>query len=432
MMLSRFSAQIVVSLIILMVSLSVFPEPVDYRKSRYDKQGFYMDDGRSVRFQTAAEMCTDAAKNAEYIDAQGVLVTFTAYPINEDTACEVYNSKDPTRRNWGLRFLCSWGERARPKKYNWTTGGHDLEGCFCWDGGVFDESLQWCVYDFKDNGCPEAGAGNPCNVATGNKYQAERDIMNGPLTFTRSYNSQGQRDFGLGQGWTHSYTNRLLLSFSTPSSVYAKNLIKISGSGTAVSWHRPTGSIGTTGLKWIVSAFNSESDYVEMRHLNDEYTFAHRSGKKEVFNADGYLIREVEPNGEVVTLAYDDAQNLISVENSYGQSLSFTYDNQKLTSLIDSTGQTYHYVYDAANNLVEVIYPDATPELTSDNPTRRYFYEDSRYPNHLTGIEDENGERYATWAYDEFGRAVLSEHSKTTNTVGQEKVELEFQWGETE
>src|SRR6202000_288661 len=51
--------------------------------------------------------------------------------------------------------------------------------------------------------------------------------------------------------------------------------------------------------------------------------------------------------------------------------------------------------------------PDATPSPT-DNPVVTYLYEDTSTVNAfaLTGIVDENGHRYATWAYDTAGRAV--------------------------
>ena len=48
-------------------------------------------------------------------------------------------------------------------------------------------------------------------------------------------------------------------------------------------------------------------------------------------------------------------------------------------------------------------YPDTT--------TRTYHYEDPVFRHHLTGITDENGVRYATFAYDSWGRATLSEHA---------------------
>src|SRR5690606_2429238 len=51
--------------------------------------------------------------------------------------------------------------------------------------------------------------GNPIDIGTGNKFQAEADYRNvgsDALTFIRYYNSVlGHRDTGLGHGWRHSY-----------------------------------------------------------------------------------------------------------------------------------------------------------------------------------------------------------------------------------
>jgi YD repeat-containing protein len=66
---------------------------------------------------------------------------------------------------------------------------------------------------------------------------------------------------------------------------------------------------------------------------------------------------------------------------------------------------------------VSVVYPDATLADPSDAPTRRYHYEDSRFPYHLTGLTDENGNRYAIWSYDAAGRAVSSEHAGGVDRV---------------
>ena len=58
-------------------------------------------------------------------------------------------------------------------------------------------------------------------------------------------------------------------------------------------------------------------------------------------------------------------------------------------------------------------YPDAT--------VRIYHYEDMAYPNHLTGITDENGDRFATFTYDADGNAISTEHGG-----GQERFALAY------
>ncbi|MWK60060.1 RHS repeat protein [Pseudomonas otitidis] len=55
------------------------------------------------------------------------------------------------------------------------------------------------------------------------------------------------------------------------------------------------------------------------------------------------------------------------------------------------------------------------------NRISKYHYEDSRNPNLLTGITDERGIRYATWTYDDQGRAISSEHAG-----GAEKVTVAY------
>ena len=65
------------------------------------------------------------------------------------------------------------------------------------------------------------------------------------------------------------------------------------------------------------------------------------------------------------------------------------------------------------------------------NPTRTYLYEDSRFPHHLTGLTDENGDRYASWAYDAQGRAILTTHAVTTNGIGQQHFDLRYDGADT-
>lgn len=94
---------------------------------------------------------------------------------------------------------------------------------------------------------------------------------------------------------------------------------------------------------------------------------------------------------------------------------------RRIATLTDPAGGVYRYRYDANDNLASVHYRDDTPSDDSDNPKRLYHYEDSRFAHALTGIMDEAGHRFATYAYDEKGRAILSEHAG-----GAERVQLGY------
>jgi YD repeat-containing protein len=71
--------------------------------------------------------------------------------------------------------------------------------------------------------------------------------------------------------------------------------------------------------------------------------------------------------------------------------------------MTDPAGGLYRYAYDANNNLASVTYPDGT--------SKTYHYENSAFPHALTGVTDENGNRYATYTYDAQGRGISTEHA---------------------
>jgi YD repeat-containing protein len=75
----------------------------------------------------------------------------------------------------------------------------------------------------------------------------------------------------------------------------------------------------------------------------------------------------------------------------------------------DPAGGTISYGYDSNNNLTSVTYQDGS--------TRTYQYELPGFPNHLTGVTDENSGRYSTFGYDSNGLAVSSQESGGANAV---------------
>lgn len=101
--------------------------------------------------------------------------------------------------------------------------------------------------------------------------------------------------------------------------------------------------------------------------------------------------------------------------DSWGRSIQFTYNAQgRVQTMTDPDGKVYSYAYNANGDVSSVTYPDDT--------VRAYHYEDANVPRFLTGITDENGDRYATWSYDASGKAKSSEHG----TSGADRVDLTF------
>lgn len=262
----------------------------------------------------------------------------------------------------------------------------------------------------KESVCRDT-QGNPCQVSTGAKIANETDIQAGQLVFDRHYHSQNLSNKGLGKGWHNQYFRRL----SYPD---AATVVIGSASGKSEIWE-------FNGTEW-----EGEPDInLTLSHTGSEYTVTNENGVIDVFDeTSGALLRVESPDTQSTVLHYNAAGQLIRVTNSFQHELSLSYDAEgRVATVSDSAGQIYSYQYDAFNNLSTVVYPDSTPLDSSDNPTRVYHYEDVNLPNHLTGITDENGDRIATYAYDANGKAVVTEHAQTTNPVGQERFELDYQ-----
>jgi len=265
----------------------------------------------------------------------------------------------------------------------------------------------------KDCDSGENTRGNPCNVATGAKVQSELDISVGGLTFKRFYNSNNAvTDTGIGRGWIHNFQRAIRVARG------GNSLLVVSVSGRGERWNKAAG----------VWRGDNDSD-LSLTQQNDApfgFTITKSNGSIEKYDVDGLMTETIDSNGHSTTLNYDLDRQLMSVTNQYGQSLSFTYESQRISTVTDSTGKVFSYEYDGLGNLVGAILPDLTPNDDTDNASRVYHYEDSSYPYHLTGITDENGNRYARYAYDANGKAISTEHAPTTNPVGQERFELDY------
>jgi YD repeat-containing protein len=133
----------------------------------------------------------------------------------------------------------------------------------------------------------------------------------------------------------------------------------------------------------------------------------------------GKLLTLADRAGRTTSLKYDlsiasggdgDSSTLDAVTDHVGRQLRFSYDgNKRIASVTDPAGDVIIYGYDVRGNLVTVQYPGGH--------TRTYHYNEASHtsgvdlPHALTGITDENGDRFATFEYDATGRAIATGHA---------------------
>jgi RHS repeat-associated protein len=246
----------------------------------------------------------------------------------------------------------------------------------------------------SDPGCPSGCEGNPINTATGDKYQVETDYVGGTNThieLRRYYNSLAMQPTGFGMDWRSTY-DRSILTF--PGSNLAQT-------------YREDGRIDSfwfQGGVWVGDAdVTTTLAAVMTGGVQTGWQVTRGDDSVELYNISGQLTSITTREGLTTTLTYNGTQ-LATVTGPFGHTLQYSYyTTGNVYQIKTPDGLFYTYAYDANNNLTSVTYPDKT--------VRQYRYENTSFPNALTGIIDELNNRYATYGYDTSGRANLSEHA---------------------
>ena len=281
--------------------------------------------------------------------------------------------------------------------------------------------------------------GNPILPSTGVKEQVETDYSNasGTLSFVRTYRSNAKR-------WEHNYSS-FAASLSAPTA-YAQNgtgcYLAVSSS-SHLPYCYPYASVGTTndiGLRRAggnMLYFSSGNSFKPRADINDRISPSLDAGgvqngwtvvngqteAVESYDLNGLLLSSTGRNGRITTYTYSDTHTapaiapsaglLLTVTDVFGHQLSFSYTSTGLmNTMADPAGGVYQYAYDSKNNLTSVTYPDGK--------VRRYVYNEPAntanrdQPFALTGIIDENNNRYATFKYAAIGSAISTEHAAGT------------------
>lgn len=285
--------------------------------------------------------------------------------------------------------------------------------------------------------CKSQSTPHPINEGAGNKQLQVTDYHGGgafPLVFTRTYNSiianesasAGGVNDDIGKGWISNLGgDRLYINSEGPTYscqdpqtlIWWQCVVDYVGSPPVqVTLWRTDGSqsrfdyapgLGTTppsGTALTLEATGSGQLFfvtlpAPLSGSGFEYVGA--DGSLEYFDMSGLLQAVQSPAGLLHTFQYNGSGQLSSVTDSFGHQMTLAYDSSGRVQTLTTPAGSYSYAYDTHSNLSQVTYPDSS--------TIQYKYEDTGFPSALTGIIDEDGNRYATYGYDANGYA-NSEH----------------------
>jgi RHS repeat-associated protein len=267
-------------------------------------------------------------------------------------------------------------------------------------------------YGKGDGACKAPGqatAGNPISVCTGNKFEMVTDYTTAgqnPLAFIRYYNALGESYAPgppLGTNWRSNY-DRYLTILTSPAGAVAER-----ADGQVVGFN-VSGGVGTPDSDVDLTLVQSGSNWV----LTDSDDTVETYGPPDS-TSHCQLLTIKARDGYTQTLSYNSNGQLTTVTDSYNRTLTLAYASGLLTTVTTPDGLVLTYAYNSSgltsgdDRLVSVSYS------TSSATSQTYLYENTSFPFALTGIIDEDDNRFATWTYDGFGRGTSSQYAGGAN-----------------
>jgi RHS repeat-associated protein len=243
--------------------------------------------------------------------------------------------------------------------------------------------------------------GNPTALYGRSKMETAVDYQGagpGALEYMRYYNSQGYFESELGlprlasykDYWRNTYSRRIipLASHASLMAVYLKP------SGGKIHFD----STGTESNKF------SRAGYTLSHTVGIGYTLAKPSGGEETYDEAGRLLTITTNSGLSQTITYDLNGNMATVTDHFGRQLVFLHNEDDLLvsiTLPDGISQI-GYGYNGADHLQSVTNPDGETLVYHYNNSRKWL---------LTGITDEENQRFSTYVYNSDGNVISTEHA---------------------
>jgi RHS repeat-associated protein len=171
------------------------------------------------------------------------------------------------------------------------------------------------------------------------------------------------------------------------------------------------GDVWTSDTDVDYTLTNSGSTWTLTDHDDNVETYTETGTGNEA------LLKSIKARkGYTQTLSYNSGDQLMSVTDSYNRALRFTYNGNLLSTATTPDGLILTYGFNSSGVSLGVNDRLASVSYSTNPPTKQsYLYENSTLPFALTGITDEDGQRYATWTYDSSGRGLTSQLGKNAD-----------------
>ncbi|WP_235668300.1 RHS repeat domain-containing protein [Pseudomonas coronafaciens] len=262
----------------------------------------------------------------------------------------------------------------------------------CSDDMLFDYFVGACRHTTQKghpnnvNSCeaPSLERGNPVNIATGNKFQEEHDLVSGSsssIVVDRYYNSSDKY-------WRHSYSAHL--------DINVRWITLVDSDGREIKF------------EYDGSSYFSRSEGVYLLKLADGWSFKSRMNKVYYFDLSGQLIKVVSNGGGTQYVLRKGGD--IVIRNDFADEVVLTEDFLHQPVHLSAKDVDIRYEY-AGGRLVKRTKVYVGRPGSADVRTYHYENQNNDGDRLLTGITDERGVRLVTWTYSPSQKVVFSEHA---------------------
>jgi len=276
------------------------------------------------------------------------------------------------------------------------------------------------MYGSESGGCTTCGGPNlfvtsgTTDVATGNVLAPTTDYQTaGPnkLSLVRYYNSYQTLSrmsllggFYVVSNYVQNVTTNFDLALGYNSVLNQVTAYRADGQQLIF---KLVSGVWTPDTNVDMTLTSSGSTWTLTNHDDSVETYTMGSGSGTLL---GRLNSIKARNGYTQTLAYNVSNELSTVTDSYGRTLTFTYTGNYLTQVTTPDSLVLTYGYNSSG-----VSPGVNDRLasvsynTSPVTSRSYSYTNSSFPFNITSVTDEDGNSYESWTYDSYGRALTDQ-----------------------
>lgn len=188
--------------------------------------------------------------------------------------------------------------------------------------------------------CSCQSTANPVDNATGDFWHTFVDLTipgrGIAISLARTYNSLSAGRVGrFGYGWTDVYNVSLAIDPTGFVTV-------IQGNGSVVTFAQQSDGSYRPPSRVLAKL---------VKNPDGTYTMTNRDQTRNAFDSSGRLIKQIDLNGYVTSLAYDGSGQLATITDPAGRTLTVVFTNGFVSSVSDQSGRSVLYQYDAQGNL---------------------------------------------------------------------------------